>query len=92
MSNLSDDQKQKFRELHAEARAAAVKINFLFLITLVAGVVCVNVVNQLFVQNDYFVVAASAMTGIFVFRHATENTKARIAELREKGQEILRNK
>lgn len=71
----------------AKSRAKRVMITIMGLV--MGGSVAINVVNQLFVKNDYFVMMAIAVTGIMVIRYGNQRMQEERVSLIQKYEEIL---
>jgi hypothetical protein len=92
MQELTETQTRQLQSLAAESQIAAKKINIVMLLMLFVTMVTVNILNQLFIQNDYFVVLMSFTSGFLVLRHAVMEGKTLRSNIRVKIQEILDNR
>jgi hypothetical protein len=89
---LTESQQKRLQILASESHVAAKKINTTMLLLLVASLVTVNVVNQLFVQNDWFVMSMAFVSGVLVMKNTVTQGRELRTDIRTKIQEILNNK
>lgn len=92
LMELTEAQKNKIEEVRKEAKRFSAVFGICSGLIGATALIAVNVVNQMFVKSDTFVVSMTCVTVILFFKECNYLIKIKETDLREKLQDILNNK